>query len=293
MRIGPWRVETLMTGRFALDGGAMFGVVPRVLWERAIPPDARHRIPLALRSLLLRADDGRTVLVDTGIGATKWSDKERAIYAIDHREHELVRSLAARGVAVEDVTDVLLTHLHFDHAGGATTQAHDGTLRPTFPRATHWLQRRNLAWAQQPTERDRASYLARDYQPLLDAGLLALLDDGEALPLEAITLVVSDGHTEAQQLPLIGDGERTLLYGGDVIPTSAHVPVPWVMGYDVRPLGTVADKQALLPRAAAEGWIVVYEHDPSVAATRVVETERGFAAGPALELGELGELGDA
>lgn len=283
MRIGAYDVVSVQTGRFALDGGAMFGVVPRVIWERQAPPDAKHRIPLALRSLLIRGE-GRTILVDTGVGETKWSDKERSIYGIDHSEHDLACALGSKGVTPSDITDVILTHLHFDHAGGATTQDPDGTLRPTFPNATYYLQRRNLAWAEHPTEKDQASYLERDFGPIIERGQLRLLEDGEASPFEGIELEISDGHTEAQQLPRISDGEITVQYCGDVIPTRVHVPIPWVMGYDIRPLQTMEEKKSLLRRAVDEDWILAYEHDPLVAASRVVETEKGFAAGEAVDL---------
>ncbi|MCB9787104.1 MAG: MBL fold metallo-hydrolase [Deltaproteobacteria bacterium] len=282
MRIGRYEVDAIQTGAFALDGGAMFGVVPRALWERKIPADALHRIPMALRSLLVRGE-GRVMLVDTGIGSTKWSERERARYAIDHGTHELTRALAAHGVAPEQVTDVLLTHLHFDHAGGATTEAPDGTLRPTFPKAAYYLQRRNLAWAEHPTEKDQASYLARDFQPIMDAGQLTLLDgpdtSGAALGIEGLELYVSDGHTEAQQLPILTDGTHTVAYGGDLLPTSAHVPIPWLMAYDIRPLQTMEEKRTLLARAARDAWTLVYEHDPRHAATRILETDRGFEPG--------------
>lgn len=283
MQIGAYDVQTVLTGRFGLDGGAMFGVVPRVLWERAIQPDDKHRIPLALRSLLLRGR-GRTILVDTGIGATKWTDKERSIYAIDHSEHELTRALEAVGVARGDVTDVLLTHLHFDHAGGATMEDETGAIVPTFPRATYHLQRRNLAWAEHPTEKDQASYLERDFSSIIERGQLNLLDGPEDCPFEDVRLFISDGHTEAQQLPIVSDGERTVLYCGDVVPTRIHVPVPWVMGYDIRPLQTMDEKRTLLRQAVDEDWILVYEHDPLVAATRVVEDERGFQHGETVNL---------
>ena len=283
MQIGPYRVRTLMTGRFGLDGGAMFGVVPRVLWERHIPADDKHRIPLALRSLVLESED-RTILVDTGIGSTKWSAKEQSIYAIDHSEHELVAGLAELGLAPEQVTDVLLTHLHFDHAGGATIQGEDGELRPTFPNATYHLQSSNLAWAQQPTEKDQASYLERDFGPVMARGQLNLLTREDPSPFEGIELFISDGHTEGQQLPIVSDGERTVMYCGDLIPTRIHVPIPWVMGYDIRPLQTMDEKKQVLRRAVDEGWVLVYEHDPDLPATTVIETERGFAAGPAVEI---------
>lgn len=283
MQIGAYDVQTVLTGRFGLDGGAMFGVVPRVLWERAIPPDEKHRIPLALRSLLLRGDD-RVILVDTGIGSTKWSEKERSIYAIDHSEHELTRALKRAGVTPEDVTDVLLTHLHFDHAGGATTEDETGEIVPTFPRATYHLQRRNLAWAEHPTEKDQASYLERDFGSIMERGQLNLLDGADDCPFDGIRLFISDGHTEGQQLPIVSDGERTVLYCGDVIPTRIHIPVPWVMGYDIRPLQTMEEKKTLLRQAVDQGWILVYEHDPEVPATTVVEGERGFHYGETVNL---------
>ena len=283
MRVGPYDVVSIQTGRFALDGGAMFGVVPRVVWERHIAPDEKHRIPMALRSLLIQGD-GRTILVDTGVGETKWSHKERSRYGIDHSEHDLACALGAHGVTPSDITDVILTHLHFDHAGGATTELADGTLVPTFENATYYLQRRNLVWAEHPTEKDQASYLERDFGPIIARDQLRLLDDGDPLPFEGIELEISDGHTEGQQLPRISDGSRTVQYCGDLIPTSVHVPIPWVMGYDIRPLQTMEEKKALLRRAVDEDWILAYEHDPTLAATRVVETERGFAAGPAVEL---------
>ncbi len=284
MKIGAYDVVSIQTGRFALDGGAMFGVVPRVLWQRHIEPDEKHRIPMALRSLLIRGE-GRTILVDTGVGETKWSDKERSMYAIDHSEHHLACALGGHGLIPADITDVILTHLHFDHAGGATTQLDDGSLVPTFENATYYLQKRNLAWAEHPTEKDQASYLERDFGSIIARDQLRLLDDGEALPFEGFELEISDGHTEGQQLPRISDGTRTVQYCGDLIPTSVHVPIPWVMGYDIRPLQTMEEKKSLLRRAVDEDWILAYEHDPKLAATRVIETERGFAAGEPVPMG--------
>ncbi|MEC9072320.1 MAG: MBL fold metallo-hydrolase, partial [Myxococcota bacterium] len=183
-----------------------------------------------------------------------------------------------------DVTDVLLTHLHFDHAGGATRETETGELVPTFPHATYHLQRRNLAWAEHPTEKDQASYLERDFGPIIRGGQLNLLDDGDDCPFTGIRLFISDGHTEGQQLPIISDGDRTVLYCGDVIPTRVHIPIPWVMGYDIRPLQTMEEKKTLLRQAVDEDWILVYEHDPDVPATRVIEGERGFQHGETVNL---------
>ncbi|MBN2362022.1 MAG: MBL fold metallo-hydrolase [Deltaproteobacteria bacterium] len=260
------RIWALTDGRFALDGGAMFGIVPKPLWSRRIGADDQNRIPMALRCLLLQTGD-RLILVDTGIGS-RWSQKETAIYAIDHREQDLVRSLKAAGFAPEDVTDVVLTHLHFDHAGGALRTGADGDLGLTFGRARHHLQRRHLAWAQAASDKDRGSFRGEDIARLMDSGQVRLRDGGGELA-PGIELVVCEGHTVAQQVVRASDGSRTLLYCGDVVPTAAHLRLPWIMGYDLQPLATLEEKRSLLTRAAADDWLLVFEHDPVVAACRV------------------------
>jgi glyoxylase-like metal-dependent hydrolase (beta-lactamase superfamily II) len=275
MKIGPYDVCSLETGRFALDGGAMFGVVPKALWEQRIPADDRNRIPLALRTMLIRAGD-RTILVDTGMGR-KWDQKRADLYGLDHASHDLERSLAERGLAPEDVTDVFLTHLHFDHAGGATKRLEDGTVAPAFPRARYHLQRSNLELARSPSEKDRASYLEENFGPLLAAGCLELHDGpGEFAP--GIEVLVSDGHTTGMQLPRVHGPEGSVLYCADLVPTAAHVAVPWIMAYDNHPLTVMAEKKQILGRAADEGWILLLEHDPSGPAVRVAATDKGFVA---------------
>jgi glyoxylase-like metal-dependent hydrolase (beta-lactamase superfamily II) len=265
LRLGPHQICALETGRFALDGGAMFGVVPRPLWEKRLPPDEHHRVPLALRCLLVRTA-GRTVLVDTGMG-DKWPDKARAIYALDGAR-SLLASLAAQGVQPDDVTDVVLTHLHFDHAGGTTRRSAAGAVELTFPRATHHVQRRNWEHAQRPNDRDRGSYLAENFAALEGSGRLDLLDGpGELFP--GFHVFLSEGHTPGLQLVrLEGDG-RALLYCADLIPTSAHLQPAWGMGYDLQPAVLLEEKKALLARAAAEKSIIVFEHDPRIAACTV------------------------
>jgi len=281
MKIGSWKISALETGRFALDGGAMFGIVPKPLWNRTNPADEQNRIELALRVLLLRSEK-RVVLVDTGIG-NKLSDKEQQIYRVDHSRWTLEGSLATHGFAPSDVTDVILTHLHFDHAGGATT-IRDGELVPTFPEATYHIQEKNLEWGSSPTLRDRGSYMEQDFKPLVDAGCLRTTDGPREL-FEGIHLDVKNGHTMGQQMVRVTDGKSTLFFCADLFPTASHIPLPYIMGYDLQPLVTLAEKGTLLPRALEEGWILFFEHDPGTEAVRVAEGKRGIVAGENVEIG--------
>jgi glyoxylase-like metal-dependent hydrolase (beta-lactamase superfamily II) len=272
MRIGPYELHAVDTGRFALDGGAMFGVVPKTLWQRTNPPDEKNRIPMAARALLLRGG-GRTILIDTGNGV-KFDEKLASIYNISLDSHVLLDSLAKLGIRPEDVTDVILTHLHFDHAGGSTV-IRDGMAMPTFPRAAYHIQREQWEAALHPTERDRASYFPENYLPLQAHGLVKFAEgDGELLP--GVRVLAQHGHTAALQCPLISDGKTTLLYAADLVPTASHVPLPWIMAYDLRPLSTLEEKRKLLGRAAEEGWIVFFEHDPGVAAGMIQRTDKGL-----------------
>lgn len=281
MRIGRYDVQTIETGRFALDGGAMFGVVPFVFWSRTNPPDDRMRIELASRSLLVRGD-GRTILVDNGNG-NKFSEKLKDIYRLDVSESDLLTSLARHGVKPEDVTDVILTHLHFDHAGGSTIRQ-DGTLIPAFPKARYYVQRKQWEQSQTPTEKDRASFMPDDFLPLKNHGVLEFLDGGGEL-FPGIDLLVCDGHTTAQQLPRLSDGETTLLFCCDLVPTASHVPLPYVMAYDLRPLVTIDEKKLLLGRAAEEEWLLFLQHDPATEVITVKKTEKGFAVSGRRPLG--------
>lgn len=280
MKIGPYDIQPIETGRFALDGGAMFGVVPKPLWERLNPPDDRNRIELAARCLLIRGN-GRTILVDNGNG-NKFTQKLIDIYRLDNSRYELNASLREHNVQPEDVTDVILTHLHFDHAGGSTITV-DGTLKPAFPNATYYVQKSHWDQAMKPTEKDRASFMPDDYMPLKEHGVLRLLDgEGELFPM--ISCILTNGHTAAQQLPLISDGKTTLLFCCDLFPTINHIPLPYVMAYDLRPLTTLEDKRRISARAEAENWILFFEHDPSVAAGTVRKTDRGYAFGQEISL---------
>jgi len=280
MKIGKYNIYPIETGHFALDGGAMFGIVPWVFWSKSNPPDDRQRIELAARCWLVRGN-GRTILVDDGNG-TKWNDKLRDIYKLDTTSGDLLSSLKKRGVAPADITDVILTHLHFDHAGGSTTLV-DGKPVPTFPNAKHYVQRKHWELSQNPTDKDRGSFMRDDYVPLMEHGVLELVD-GEFEIFPGIELLVCNGHTNAQQLPKISDGKTTMLFCCDLVPTASHIPWPYVMAYDVRPLTTIEEKKKILTRAYQERWILFLEHDPTIEAITLKPTEKGFAVDQKLEI---------
>lgn len=265
------RIETIVESRFGLDGGAMFGIVPKPLWQRTNPADDNNRIAMAARCLYLETGE-RRVLVDTGMGS-KWSEKEAGIYALTRKE-TLVEALAGRGIAAEAVTDVVMTHLHFDHAGGLTFEGSDG-LRPTFPTATHWVQRENWVWAHAPSVRDAGSYRSENFAPLGDAGVDIRLLDGHSTPFDGLEVIASRGHTPGMQMVKFDWNGQTVVYVADLIPTHGHVPVPYVMGYDVYPLTTCAEKAELLANAVDNDWVVGLEHDPEHAFVRVERCANG------------------
>jgi len=280
MRIGPYNLHAIETGEFALDGGAMFGIIPKVLWEKKIPADEKNRITLRMRSLLI-SGNGKNILVDDGIG-TKDDEKFGSIYKVDHSRFQIESSLAAHNLTCNDITDVILTHFHFDHAGGSTKFDDKGNIIPSFPNATYYIQQRNLLWAQEPSEKDQASFTKANFEPLIKAGQLKQLD-GPCEIFPDINIIVVEGHTTAQQLVKISAGVATVLYCGDLIPTSAHVPIPWVMGYDNHPITTLNEKRAILEKAAGEGWILFFEHCPILTACRVVKTAKGFDCGEKID----------
>jgi glyoxylase-like metal-dependent hydrolase (beta-lactamase superfamily II) len=273
LTLGDWRAHTLESGFFALDGGAMFGTVPKTIWSRTNPADERNRIRLGLRVLLLEGH-GRRILVDAGVGH-KFDAKYTDIYGVDHSRHTLEGGLAAHGMGVEDVTDCVLTHLHFDHAGGSTKREGDRLL-PRLPRARYYVQRANLDNALRPNLRERASYLPENFAPLQEAGVLELWD-GPRSPWPGVSVWTADGHTRGQQFVRIEGGGQVLCYVADLIPTATHVRIPFVMGYDVEPLRTMEEKSAFLARACDEGAWVCLEHDPTVALARPVRKEPDFA----------------
>lgn len=266
--IGGIRVHTIDAGMQRLDGGAMFGVVPKPLWERRIPADERNRIPLTMRCLLVEASHA-LVLIDTGAG-NKESDKFHSIYGIENEgaPTRLEDSIRAAGFLPEDVDIVLSTHLHFDHAGGNTVRRDDGEVVPAFPQARYVVQEGELAFARRNNPRIRASYLPPNFEPLVDAGMVDLLD-GDVEVTAGVSVRVTPGHTPYHQSVLIRDGGETLCYLADVCPTAAHVPLPWIMGYDVEPLITLESKQSLWEDALQEEWTLCFEHDATVAFARL------------------------
>jgi len=271
-RVGSYEVALVEAERFRLDGGAMFGVVPRALWEKQHPPDTRHRIRMATRCLVARGE-GRVVVVDTGMGSD-WSGKERDIYGVEDQDHSLARALAEMGVAPDQVTDVILTHLHFDHTGGTVRRAGAG-LVPVFPHARHHVQQDQIAWATSPSERDRRSYRPETIETLRRTGVLAAVN-GPAEIAPGITVEPTWGHTPGHQVVRLGEERDAVTYCGDLLPTAAHVPVPWVMAYDLQPLVTMREKVALMERAARTGETLVVEHDPGCEGVRVAREGDGF-----------------
>ncbi len=277
-RVGRLTVHTIHAGMQHLDGGAMFGVVPKPLWERRAAPDARNRIPLAMRCLLIEYGDG-LVLVDAGLG-NKEDVKFRDIYGVENAGADgrtrLEDGIRALGHAPEDVRLVVNTHLHFDHAGGNTYRDAAGEVRPAFPNARYVVHRGEYEYATHANERTAGSYLPHNFAPLVAAGRLDLADgSGEVVP--GVRLLATPGHTPHHQSVLVESGGETACFLADVIPTTAHVPLPWIMGYDVEPLRTLESKRALLDRAAREGWWLVFEHDPAVGWARVAHDGRQVA----------------
>jgi glyoxylase-like metal-dependent hydrolase (beta-lactamase superfamily II) len=261
MTLGDVEILPLSDGTFWLDGGAMFGVVPKTMWATRTEVDDRNRIPLSLTPLLVRSG-GRNILIDAGAG-DKLPPKEIEIYALD-RTHHLTRSLAEAGLTPGDIDVVIATHLHFDHAGGFTSTV-DGIVVPAFPRARYLIRRGEWDDAMHPNERTRASYKPENYGPLLDAGLVDFIEqDGEVLP--GISVWRTGGHTMHHQVVRIDSAGRTALFLADLIPTAAHLADPWIMGYDLYPLDTLAAKKHWM-RAAVEGeYVIFFEHDPVIRA---------------------------
>jgi len=272
MKLGDIEWHLVSDGTFRLDGGAMFGVVPKPLWEKKAPPDERNRITLGTNALLIRSG-GLTVLVDAGIGR-KETGRFPEIYGVGN-ETDIVTSLAAHGVRPGDVDLVVYTHLHFDHAGGATRLDEDGRAVPVFPNAQHLIQHDELQDAESPTDRSRASYLPDNWEPIREAGLLEVVFGGmEIAP--GVSTVILQGHVRSLSAIAIESGNQKVFYPTDNMPTSAHVPPPWLMGYDLYPLETLASKESFLPAALDEGWILAFEHDPVVGAAKVHRAKKGY-----------------
>lgn len=268
LKFGDYEVCAIPTGIFALDGGAMFGTVPKALWQKTNPADEHNRIQMEARALLLKSKD-RNILIDTGNGSDfvakhgeKIGGKFKEIYGVDESGTTLENSLKQHGLTTDDITDVILTHLHFDHAGGATKAEEGGRIIPTFGKATYHLQRTNYENARNPNVREKASYLLQNYKPLIESGVLKLIDGPQKDYLPNISLFVSNGHTVGHQVVIIEDANKQLIYCGDVIPTSSHVRSAWIMGYDINPLMLIQEKSVLLSLTEAKNSYLYFEHDP-------------------------------
>ena len=281
-KVGGLRCHTLEGGRQHLDGGAMFGVVPRMLWQTRIEPDERNRIPLAMRCVLVEHDDG-LVLIDTALG-NKENTKFLDIYGVENQGLEgasqLEDALASAGFLPRDVKWVINTHLHFDHAGGNTTMDPElendprRHVRPAFANATYVVQRGELEFARHTNERTRASYLPHNFEPVAAANRWRLLN-GDAEVLPGISVRLTPGHVPFHQAVMLRDRGETALFVGDLFPTTAHLPLPWIMGYDLEPLRTLESKRTILQEAVAGGWRLIFEHDPTTAMGTPVRDGKG------------------
>jgi glyoxylase-like metal-dependent hydrolase (beta-lactamase superfamily II) len=265
------KIHTIDTGFFKLDGGAMFGVVPKTRWNLHNLADEKNLCSWAMRCLLVE-DGDRLILIDTGIG-DKQDQKFFGFYHL-HGDATLLRSIEKAGYAAIDITDVILTHLHFDHVGGAVKYDLEGVARPTFGQATYWSNQAHWAWAVNPNAREKASFLKENISPLEASGQLKFITPGSS-PFPHISFLHVNGHTEQMMLPVIQYGTQKIIYAADLIPSSFHVPVPWVMSYDVRPLLSMEEKERILQLAAQEKCILLFEHDPIYEAALVEQTDKG------------------
>lgn len=274
--IGDCRLQCLSDGFFGLDGGAMFGVIPRVLWQQTNPPDPNNRIRLALRPLLITTPSDR-ILVDTGVGR-KYGDRFNRMFNVDDSD-EITRSLGRHGLEPADITVVVHTHLHFDHAGGTTELDGNGKPVPRFPNARHLVQADEWHDATHPNPRTQGSYRGDDFMPVAGAGLIEQVEGDTDLGY-GVRLMKTGGHTRGHQIVLVHGPDRTAVYWSDLIPTCSHVRIPYIMGYDLFPLKTMEQKEKLIARAAAEHWVCFFEHDPETAAALIEAENDAFAVRP-------------
>jgi methylmalonyl-CoA epimerase len=268
IRLGDIDIVTVSDGFFYLDGGAMFGVIPKTFWEKQAPPDERNRIRMAMRCVLLRG--ARTMLIDAGSG-DKMTPKQAEIYRLE-RNFNLEHSLPAAGVSPDGIDVVLATHLHFDHAGGFTERAADGSVRPRFPRAQYVVRRGEFEDAMSPNERTKGSYFLENYKPLAEHNVLQLVDDDVSI-MPGVRVRRTGGHTMHHQMVLIESAGRTAVFVADLLPTAAHIPEVWVMGYDLFPLDTLNFKRAFLREAIEREYLLLFEHDPNIAAGYIREED--------------------
>ena len=272
-KIGRWKVSVLETGDFKLDGGAMMGSVPKVLWEKTNPADSLNRIDLALRCVLV--DDGENVvLIETGIG-DKYTEKFKKMFKIKQEKNTLSNTLSKYNYSIKNITHVVLTHLHFDHAGGATTKNNHGQIVPTFPHAKYYISESNWEAGIKPSPRDRASYLKENYVPLLENNVLNIIPDNSEI-IDGISTYVVNGHTHGQQLIKVNGNNETLVFCSDLIPLKSHLKLPWIMGYDLNAVLTLEEKKIFLDQAVKNNWILFFYHDPKIVACRIFKEDNSY-----------------
>ena len=272
-QLGKWKLYALETGDFRLDGGAMMGSVPKVLWEKTNPSDNLNRIDLALRCLLL--DDGNNkILIETGMG-DKLDDKFKKMFHVIQKEKPINYELDKIGCDIHDITHVILTHLHFDHAGGATTIDIDGRIVPTFPNAKYYISSSNWEAGLNPNPRDKASYLQDNYLPLYENGCLNIISENTKI-LDNISTIVVNGHTFGQQLVKIDCGKEALIFCADLIPLKSHLQLPWIMGYDLNAVKTLEEKTKFLKEASDNNWWLWFYHDPEVVAVKIKASDKYY-----------------
>jgi len=284
MQVGWWNVQTLTEGTWLLDGGSMFGIVPQKLWSGAHPTDEQNRITMALRCLLIRGA-GKTILVDCGIG-DRLNEKQQKIYQHRRVPGGIPGRLKKLGIRPDEVTDIIASHLHFDHAGGLLTPAANGRLEPTFKNATVHVQEECWAWAAGPTVWDGGSFFPGDL-PIWERDLKLNFLHGDCEIAERIQVKVTSGHTPGQQIVVVGEGASAVAFCADLIPTASHIRLPFIMSFDHLPLVTLEEKKVLLAEALEEDWTLVFDHDPYTPACKLKEEKGRVVAGDAVCLNSL------
>jgi glyoxylase-like metal-dependent hydrolase (beta-lactamase superfamily II) len=280
------KLYTVNTGNFKLDGGAMFGVVPKVIWNKLNPADENNLCPWAMRCMLIE-DDNKLILIDNGVG-DKQDEKFFGHYHL-HGNDSLDKSLLQHGFHHTDITDVILTHLHFDHCGGSITRK-DNKLIPAFPNATYWSNERHWQWAIEPNDREKASFLKENILPIKESGQLQMVripQTGNAYFTDSISMRYVHGHTDAMMLPQITYKGKTIVFMADLIPAVAHLPVPYVMAYDMFPLTSLMEKKSFLQEALAKDYILFFEHDPVIECCTLQQTERGIRMKETFDLSDF------
>jgi glyoxylase-like metal-dependent hydrolase (beta-lactamase superfamily II) len=278
------KLHTVDTGYFKLDGGAMFGVVPKTIWQKLNPPDEKNLCTWAMRCLLIE-DGEQLILIDCGLGNKQ--DGKFFSYYEPHGDATLEKSIHQLGYSFNDITDVILSHLHFDHCGGAITRNANGHCEPAFKNAIYWSNANHWEWATKPNAREKASFLKENILPIQESGQLKFAEAGSTVVHPLISLQTVSGHTESMFTPHIKAGDKTIVYCADLFPSMAHLPIPYVMAYDTRPLLTLDEKQKFLDTAASQNYFLFFEHDKTTECCSLKQTEKGVRQNEVFKLSDL------